>query len=61
MIPDALLAGIRADYVLMDTWFINEPFIKDVIKEGIDVSGMLKDNKQRYSYKGKLYNLKQPA
>lgn len=59
MIHDALSAGIQAGYVLMDTWFTNEPFIKDVIKEGIDVIGMLKDNKQRYSYKGRLYNLKQ--
>ncbi len=31
MIHDALTAGINASYVLMDTWFPNEPFIKDVI------------------------------
>lgn len=61
MIQDALAAGIRADYVLMDTWFTNEPFINDVIGEGINVIGMLKDNKQRYYYKGKRYNLKQLA
>ena len=61
MIHDALSAGIQASYVLMDTWFTNEPFIKEVVKDGIDVIGMLKDNKQRYSYKGKLYNLKQLA
>ena len=61
MIHDALAAGVRADYVLMDTWFTNEPFIKDVTGEGIDVIGMLKDNKQRYYYKGKRYNLKQLA
>lgn len=61
MIHDALAAGIRADYVLMDTWFTNEPFIKEVIGEGIDVIGMLKDNKQRYLYKGKQYSLKQLA
>lgn len=61
MIHDALAAGIRASYVLMDTWFTNEPFIKGVTDEGIDVIGMLKDNKQRYWYKGKLYNLKQLA
>jgi len=61
MIHDALEAGIQASYVLMDTWFTNEPFIKDVIAEGVDVIGMLKDNKQRYFYKGRLYNLKQLA
>lgn len=61
MIHDALDAGIQAGYVLMDTWFTNEPFIRDVVSEGVDVIGMLKDNRQRYSYKGKLYNLKQLA
>lgn len=61
MIHEALSAGVQASYILMDTWFTNEPFIKDITKEGIDVIGMLKDNKQRYSYKGKLYNLKQLA
>lgn len=61
MIHDALAAGIQAAYVLMDTWFTNEPFIKKVLDEGIDVIGMLKDNKQRYYYKGRLYNLKQLA
>lgn len=35
------------------------PFIREVVKEGIDVIGMLKDNKQNYFYKGRLYNLKQ--
>lgn len=59
LIHNALEAGIQASYVLMDTWFTNEPFIKEVITEGIDVIGMLKDTKQRYYYKGKLYNLKQ--
>ncbi len=61
MIHDALAAGIRAGYVLMDTWFTNEPFIKEVVAEGIDVIGMLKDNRQRYWYKGRQYNLKQLA
>lgn len=61
MIHDALSAGIQAGYVMMDTWFTNEPFIKDVIQEGIDVIGMLKDNKQRYFYKGKRYDLRQLA
>lgn len=59
LIHNALQAGIQASYVLMDTWFTNEPFIKEVIAEGVDVIGMLKDIKQRYYYRGKLYNLKQ--
>ena len=57
MIRSILDAGIQAQYILMDTWFTNEPFIKDVMAEGLDVIGMLKNNRQMYHYKGKLYNL----
>jgi len=59
LIRNALNAGIKASYVLMDTWFTNEPFIGKVMKEGLDVIGILKDNKQFYFYKGRKYNLKQ--
>lgn len=59
LIRNALSAGIKASYVLMDTWFTNEPFIANILAEDLDVIGMLKDNKQRYIYKGKKYNLKQ--
>lgn len=61
MIRSALDAGIPAEYILMDTWFTNEPFIHNVQDIGLDVIGMLKDNKQMYRYKGKLVNLKQLA
>ena len=57
MIRSALDAGIHAQYILMDTWFTNEPFIKNIMAEGLDVIGMLKNNKQMYHYRGKLYNL----
>ena len=58
MIHNVLKAGIQASYVLMDTWFTNEPFIHNILSEGLDVIGMLKDNKQLYRYRGRLYNLK---
>ena len=45
----AIDADIKAEYVLMDTWFTNL---------GLEVIGMLKDTKQQYWYKGRLYNLK---
>lgn len=35
MIHEALLAGIQASYVLMDTWFTNEPFIREVVKKAL--------------------------
>lgn len=59
LIRSALAAGISASCVLMDTWFTNEPFIHDVLSEGLDVIGMLKDNKQQYHYKGQLMGLKE--
>jgi len=59
LIHSALEAGIEASCVLMDAWFTNEPFIHAVLGEGLDVIGMLKDNKQKYFYKGKLLGLKE--
>lgn len=59
LIHNALKAGIKASYVLMDTWFTTEPFIIRVLEEGLDVIGMLKDLKQSYYYNGRKYNLKQ--
>ena len=58
LIHNALEAGIEASCVLMDTWFTNEPFIHAVLSEGLDVIGMVKDNKQQYRYSGKLLGLK---
>ena len=57
MIKAALAAGIDAGYVLMDTWFTNEPFIKQIKELGLEVIGMLKDNKQMYRYHGRLFDL----
>lgn len=57
MIENALSAGIPAEYILMDTWFTNEPFIKRILDCGLHVIGMLKNNKQMYHFNGGLYNL----
>ena len=61
LIKAALQAGIEASYVLMDTWFTNEPFIKRILELGLDVIGMLKDNRQGYWYKGRLCQLRELA
>ena len=58
MLESALTIGITASYVLMDTWFTNEPFIRRICAMGLDVIGMVKDCKQQYWYNGKLYGLK---
>ena len=61
LLKNAINAGIRADYVLMDTWFTNEPFIRRIKEIGLEVIGMLKDTKQQYWYHGRLLNLRQLA
>lgn len=59
LIQNALKAGIFADYVLMDTWFTTEPMIKSVLNEGLQVIGMVKQLKQKYSYNGHTCDLKE--
>ncbi len=43
----------------MDTWFTHEPLINSCLEEGIDVIGMVKQMKQKYTYHGKNYELKE--
>ncbi|BCJ93807.1 hypothetical protein acsn021_13760 [Anaerocolumna cellulosilytica] len=57
LIQRALASGIKADYVLMDTWFTTEPMLKEILKTGIDAIGMVKQLKQRYFFRGKAYTL----
>lgn len=67
MIQRALNAGIDASYVLMDTWFTQQPLIKNIKEQGLDVIGMVKNLKQRYLVNGErvslkeLYRLAEPA
>jgi hypothetical protein len=56
LVKNALHTGITADYVLMDTWFTNEPMIKDFGAIGLHVIGMVKSN-HRYRYNGQLMKL----
>ena len=59
LIKRALEAGVRAEYVLMDTWFTSEPLIKEILKIGLDVIGMVKQLNQRCIYREKAYTLPQ--
>lgn len=67
MVQRALSSGIDASYVLMDSWFTQQPLIQDLVKQGIDVIGMVKATNQRYLINGKrvdlreLYRLATPA
>ena len=57
LIKNALNAGIKADYVLMDTWFTTEPMIREILETGINAIGMVKELNQRYIYHGRQYRL----
>lgn len=43
----------------MDSWFTHEPLIKSFLDEGINVIGMVKQIRQKYTLKGKEYDLKE--
>ena len=57
MIQRTLNAGIDASYVLMDTWFTQQPLIKNIKEQGLDVIGMVKNLKQRYFVDGERVSL----
>ena len=59
LIKNALNIGITADYVLMDSWFTNEPMIKELRVIGLHMIGMIKKGNQRYRYNGQLMNLEE--
>ena len=62
MIKYSIRKGIIANYVLADSWFICEKFIKEIrkIKKGmIHVMGMWKLTTQKITYNGREYNPKQ--
>jgi len=57
LIQGALRSGFCADYVLMDTWFTQMPLIRQLLAEGLDTIGMVKEMKQRYDYQGQRLTL----
>jgi hypothetical protein len=59
MIERALKAGVQPNYVLMDTWFTQQPLIPSIVEIGLDVIGMVKDTKQRYMVNGRRLSLKE--
>jgi hypothetical protein len=62
MIKRAAKNGFKADYVLIDKWFMGENFIKEIrkIKNGsLHVIGLCKMDKRKYVYDGKEYGAKQ--
>lgn len=54
MLKRAMNTEIEASYALMDTWFTQQPLIKVITKQGLDVIGMVKNLKQRYLVAGSM-------
>lgn len=46
-------------YVLMDSWFTLPPLIQAITEQGLNVIGMVKNTKQRYTAGGQVVLLKQ--
>lgn len=58
LISKALSVGIKAEYVLFDTWFSSPAQLIDIKKLGLDTIAMIrKSPKIRYIYNGKRLNL----
>ena len=58
LISSALSAGIKADYVLFDTWFSSPSQLIDIKNLGLDAIAMIrKSSKIRYFYNGEQLNL----
>jgi hypothetical protein len=57
MVDRAVNAGISASYVLMDSWFTHAPLIQEILNRGLDVIGMVKNDKKRYFVDGNRLSL----
>jgi hypothetical protein len=59
MLDRALAAGATASYVLMDSWFTHAPLIGEVLKRGLHVIGMVKNDNKRFLVQGRKLSLKE--
>jgi hypothetical protein len=59
MIHHALVTGMNASYVLMDSWFTHAPLIQAVLDRGLDVIGVVKADNKRYPLGGRRLSLQE--
>ena len=59
MLDRALVAGMNASYVLMDSWFTYAPLIQAILDRGLDVIGMVKADNKRYLLGGRRLSLQE--
>jgi len=59
MLDRALKAGISASYALMDSWFTHAPLVQEILRRGLHVIGMVKNDNKRYLVNGQRLSLKE--
>ncbi len=59
MLKQALDAGIKADYVLFDSWFCGAELLYNIKKLGLNAVCMAKRGNKKYIYDGKLLDCKE--
>ncbi len=52
MLDRVITAGMTSSYALMDSWFTHAPLIQEVVKRGLHVIGMVKNDNKRYIVDG---------
>ena len=59
LLNTALSAGLKADYVLFDSWFSNPAQVTAIHAKGMDVIAMIKKSSRiKYSYGGEQLNIR---
>lgn len=61
IIKRAVNNGVKADYVLMDSWFFCEAILTSALSLGTNIIAMAKMGKAKYRFKGCDYSAKQLA
>jgi hypothetical protein len=59
MVKRAWKKGIHADYLLVDSWFVDDALISFVLKSSMYLLGMCKMDKRLYDFMDKKYNARQ--
>lgn len=60
LLDTALSAGMKAEYVLFDSWFSNPAQVTDIHSKGMNVIAMIKKSSRvKYSYCGEQLNIKE--
>ena len=60
LLDTTLSAGMKADYVLFDSWFSNPAQVTDIHSKGMNVIAMIKKSSRiKYSYCGEQLNIKE--